>query len=80
MTSFRPTEIQQLAIEAMLVAEKKIRVVIPDEGHVLIKALIERCLDYDRTKRPSLDKIVSELEKVQNLNKYYGKIVNLLNL
>jgi len=57
-----------------LVAEKKIKVVIPDEGHVLIKKLIEWCLEYDRAKRPTLDKIVAELERVQNLNKYYGKL------
>ena len=58
-----------------LVADSKIKVVIPEDGHILIKKLIERCLDYDRTKRPTLDKIVSELERVQNLNKYYGIII-----
>jgi len=54
-----------------IVAEQKRIVQVPEKGNIIIRKLIERCLDYDSSKRPQLDEIVDILWKAKNHNKLY---------
>ncbi len=44
---------------------------MPEKGNVVIRKLIEKCLEYDAAKRPQLDEIVDILGKAKNHNKLY---------